>query len=132
MLIDEALKIHLLAQAGLTALVGNRICPPDGQESKTNPVLHYEKTDGDRASGLVKGQFQFVAWARPKGLAKAIAAQVCLAFKDYINGDPRVKMGGAQGIWVQVAIPETDGEDVYNPETKLYGVEVDITVWYVI
>jgi hypothetical protein len=87
--IEEALTTYLLAQSGLTALIGGRFFPDLLEDDATLPAVVYlnisdvkdHTLDGQLA--LESPVIQFTAYATTKSAAKAVAAQLKTALSDY-------------------------------------------------
>ena len=87
--IEEALVAHLLAQPGLTALIGNRLYPDLLEDDTSLPAVVYLSVS-DTKDHTLAGQLdlespviQFTAYATTKAGAKAVAAQLKTALSDY-------------------------------------------------
>jgi len=87
--IEEALVAHLLAQPGLTALIGNRLYPDLLEDDTSLPAVVYLNVS-DTKDHTLAGQLdlespviQFTAYATTKAGAKAVAAQLKTALSDY-------------------------------------------------
>lgn len=87
--IEEALTTYLLAQSGLTALIGARFFPDLLEDDSDLPAVVYldvsnvpEHTLGGQLD-LESPVIQFTAYATTKAGAKAVAAQLKTALSDY-------------------------------------------------
>ena len=87
--IEEALVAYLLAQPGLTALIGNRLYPDLLEDDTSLPAVVYLNVS-DTKDHTLAGQLdlespviQFTAYATTKAGAKAVAAQLKTALSDY-------------------------------------------------
>jgi len=130
MIIEEVLYAYLTNCAGLTALVGDRIYPIILPQKISFPAVTYQRISGIREysqsgpSGLAHPRFQFSCWAKKYQEAKAIAEQVRLALDGY-----KGMMGGPDGVRVDAVYIEDD-HDIYDPETKIYHIALDVVIWH--
>ncbi len=130
MTIEEGLYSYLSGYAGLTALVGTRIYPLVMPQNVTMPAIRYQRISSSRIyshdgpNKLTHPRFQFSCFAESYATAKAVANQVRFALAGYQG-----TMGGAGGVTVQFAIVD-DEVDLYEDETKLHHVAVDVVVWH--
>jgi len=102
MSIDEALTTYLLAQSGLTALIGRRLFPdetPEEVDLRSQTAVVYKTISDipdyfiDRETDLAGPIYQWTAFAPTRKKARAIAAQIRAALTDY--------SGMMSGIFVQ-------------------------------
>ncbi len=87
--IEEALVAHLLAQPGLTALIGNRLYPDLLEDDTSLPAVVYLNVS-DTKDHTLAGQLdlespviQFTAYAETKAQAKAVSRQIKAALQDF-------------------------------------------------
>ena len=87
--IDEALTTHLLAHAGLTALIAGRFFHDEMPQGTALPAvvcINVSDVKDHTHQGQVTLEspvYQFTAYAETKGAAKAVAAQIKAALSDY-------------------------------------------------
>lgn len=131
MIIEAALYSYLSTYAGLTDLISTRLYPLVLPQNPTYPAITYLKVSrvGGRAMKStnprhIRARFQFSCWATSYSSAKAVAVQVQTALQDY-NG----VMGGSGGVTVLDSEPINE-LDIYEPDTKLYHVPIDIMIWH--
>ncbi len=132
MTIEEALYSYLKGYAGLAALVSTRIYPLILPQDSTFPAVTYQRISGPRIHtmgndpGLAYPRFQVSCWGKTYASAKAVAAQVIAALQNQRN----TTWGGTGGVMVQASILESD-RDLYEPDTQVYHVPVDVTIWFI-
>lgn len=106
MTLEEGLKSYLLADAGLTALIGSRLYPDDAipQSNGTWPVLTYKQTgsdpqhflDGGR-SGVERDTFELAAHSPNRTACAAVRDRL----RTILSGTAaRGTWGGSGGIAV--------------------------------
>jgi len=134
MVIEEALKTFLLAQSGLTDLIGQRYYPLILPQECQLPAVTYEKMSGDRIHAFsadigASPTIQLSAYGATYTSASAVFEQLRSALQNYLN----TTMGGAGGLSVKAVILE-DEDDDYETDSKgtiekyiKYG---DFTIWY--
>jgi hypothetical protein len=104
MIIENALRAHLVAQAGLTALVGQRIYYMNAPQNVKNPYIVLFKVSAvpeyslTGHSGLINARFQFDIYADTYYETKQISEQIALAIQDKCNE----VIGGVGGVNVSV------------------------------
>lgn len=131
MLIEQALMTFLLAQSGITALVGQRIHFAEVPQDAIGPYLVANKISGPRehshggASGLAHPRFQFTAFAETYSAAKLVVAAVQAALQGYSG-----TMGGAGGVDVQAALYDDETDLDPGDYTGLFGVAADYIIWH--
>lgn len=125
-MIDEALYSLLIAYAGLTALVSTRIYPMHLPQQPTLPAVSYQRISSGRRdvhhggiTAVAETIFQVSCWATTLKSAKDIAAAVRTRMHGY-NGTV-----GSVKIFSSRVINEVD---LYDPETNVYHVPVDVAV----
>jgi hypothetical protein len=117
---EQALYTRLSTYAGLVALVSTRIYPLVAPQNATKPYITYSRISTQREysysgySNLQRVRFQISCYAETYAAAKAIAIQVMAAVEAWTA--------------VQAAFVENQ-TDLFEKETKLYHVPVDIFVW---
>jgi len=129
--IEEALVAYLLANGGVSTLIGTRCHPQKLPERPTYPALRYTQLDGPRdmhmqgASGHATPRYQLDAFATTYAQAKALAKAVRLALNGFSG-----TMGGAGGVEVD-AVFLVDERDLYDDDTEpegLYAVSQDFEI----
>ena len=87
--IFEAFTAHLLAQTGLTALIGDRIYPYEASEGDPLPYIVYQNIS-DVKNHTLEGQnafenpvYQFTVYDSDPVTIKAIGRQIKAALSDY-------------------------------------------------
>ncbi len=126
-MIEEALYTHLISHAGLTAIVGNRIYPVLLPQDVTFPAVTYQRISTVREyaqegpSGLAHPRFQFSCWAETYEEAKAVAEQIRFALSGYKGTINNVRI---DAVYIE------DDNDIYDPETNIYHVALDATIWH--
>ncbi len=130
MYIEQALLTYLLTQAGLTALVNEKIYYVEAPQDIETPYIVMSKVSSVRehshqgSSHLATARFQFSTYASSYYLAKQIAEQLQTA----LQGISGVK-GTAPGVRIGSCL--YDGEsDFYEDETKLYHIAADYMVMH--
>lgn len=116
-MIEERIVTALTGHAGLAALIGNRVYPQRMSQGATFPALVYTRVSGERLNNLdgdniQNPRFQVDCLAESYSGAKAVAAQVELAFK--------------AATFPSVFIADRDDND---DATDIYLVSMDFSVW---
>ncbi len=126
MVIEEALYSHLAADAGVSALVGDRIYPTLAPQEAELPYLVYQRVSGPRVrshggpSGLAHPRFQITGAAETYPSLRAVMNAVRAAldgFKGTMGGTGGVEVGGA---FVE---NELDSEETFVSR-------LDIVLWH--
>jgi len=126
--IEEALYLHLIAEAGVSALVGTRIYPNVAPQEIAKPNLAYQRISATREmyhagpAGLAEARFQFTCTAGTYRSAKAVINALRQALDGYSG-----MMGGADGVEVEGAFVETDF-DGYNQESSDQVIRLDVMI----
>lgn len=127
-MIEEGLVAYLLADANLSALVGNRIHPIELPQTINTPAITYQRISNPRtmthdqdSTGLSEPRFQFNAYAETYSVARAVivALRECLLGFKGVFGTIRVD-----------GILHEHEQDFYEPETELYHMIVDYRIMY--
>lgn len=130
MLIKTALINYLLAQTGITDLVGTRIYFVIAPQDVAKPYIILTKVDSPRLhshdgySHLASPRFQVSIFSTRYGEGKGIAAAVQAILQGYAG-----TMGGAGGVDIFSCVYE-DENDFYEEGTSLYQVACDYTLWH--
>lgn len=141
MTLEEALTKYLLADSGLTALIGQRLYPDDAipQGNKTWPVLTYRQTGSDpvhyltgERSALERDSYDLTAHSPDRRQCSAVRDRL----KAILSGTAcRGTWGGGGGVVVRAGLfrdvdaddqPPTDGD-----ETRARTVRVNLTIIWV-
>lgn len=126
---EEALTALLLANAGVSAMVGDRVNWSARPDDAALPAVTLHRISGRRdqtssgRSGLVDSTVQIDTWGRTFKEAKLLARAVILALPH-----ARTLTGGIvlQGIFID---SESDSFEGDAPE-PLYRTRIDISVWH--
>ena len=121
--IQEMLYSHLKNSPGVAAVAGARIYPLRLPQEPTLPAITYQRVDAmqnyvhsgptSAGRGLVSSRFQVSCWA--------------LTYAEAITLSEAVK--AAMDVLPDTAFIETQA-DMYEPETSVYHIPVDVIVWY--
>lgn len=127
MIFEEALQAHLVADAGVSALIGTRVYPDIMPPGSAKPAAVYTLIGNMRGSTLcatdtlVAGQYQIDAYATSYKASKLLAKALfgCLADYKGVIGEFKVSR-----IFI---LSEVDLDD---PDPGLYRVSQTYQVWY--
>lgn len=128
MLLEEAIRAHLVANGGVSALIGTRLYPLVLPQDPTYPAIVLTRVSGvrehshDGPSLLSTSRLQLDCIAPTAAAAKNVADKVRLALDGF-----RGTMGGAGGVEVNGAWLE-DERDGYDDELRVYSASVDYMV----
>lgn len=116
--IQETIYEHLTTNAGVVALVVARVYPMRMPQQPTLPCITYQRIDSvpeysHDGRGLATSRFQLSCWAETYVGVIALAAAVLAAMDGFPN----------------VAFVEGHNE-LYEPETQVYHVPVDVMIWH--
>jgi hypothetical protein len=132
MLIETAIKTHLLAQTGVTALVGDRIYyQGEVPQRATAPYLVISMISAVRVqtreinTNLARPHLQFSAFASTYGAAKNLLDAVYAVLQGY-----KGTMGGVGGVNVHSALYQDQSELDRGDSTGLYGLADDYEIWH--
>lgn len=126
---EKAVLDLLMANAGVSALVGARIYMGITEAGTDYPCLTIERISGQRIvaplmapadPGAVDARLQVTAWGRSYYSAKESAEAVRVALERF--------SGDVNGIVVWDIVPGTDGPDLYDGELSLHGAPADYIV----
>jgi Protein of unknown function (DUF3168) len=121
--LEPALYARLAAHAGVSALCGTRIYPlviPQ-EETPVYPVLVYQRISADHIaslaghSGLCNARVQIDCWGRSYADTRELAAVLDNA------------MTADDEDFSALVLSDLDD---YEPETQLYRVSTDFSVWF--
>ena len=135
MFIEEALVSYLKADGGVSALISSRLFPlswpqqdPQTGDSITFPTLTYMRMSGQdfhvlsSQPNLHKATFQFQAWGIQYADAKALNEAVFTALNGF--------RGFMLDVPVQSILSANRERDMRDPETQLYRVISEYTIFY--
>ncbi len=126
MVIEEALFAHLSADAGVAALVGNRIYPIEAPQEAVLPYVVYQRISGPRVrshsgpSHLAQPRFQITGAAATYPSLRAVMNAVRVAldgFRGTMGSGPGVDVGGA---FVENELDSEEG----------FVSRLDVTLWH--
>lgn len=121
--IESELYTYLQTQAGLTALVSDRIYPMRGPEIFPGDFITYQKLVGSRLishqgdSNLATVRFQFSCWSPDYLAAKEVARQVVKALSGF-NGTMGTTAAGGTTVELEL--------DDYDEQTRLHRTIIDV------
>lgn len=129
MRLEQAVFNRLSTYASLMALVSTRIYPLALPQNGTYPAVTYFRVSSPRIRTFgtnlgASTRLQVSCWARSYLAAKGVADQVIAAL-DGFSGT----LGGVGGVPV-LALDLDNETDIYEPETGLYHVPLDFTIWH--
>jgi len=130
MKIEQAIKKELLADSGITDLIGERLYYVKSPQDVISPYVVFLKASGPReyshggASKLARPRFQFSCFATTYYVAKQIAEAIRAAIEAFSG-----TMGGAGGVEVGSCFCINES-DIYEDNTQLYHVAVDYLIWH--
>ena len=130
MKIEQAIKRELLADSGITSLIGERLYYVKAPQNVTKPYVVFFKASGPReyshdgASKLARPRFQFSCFATTYDQAKQIAEAIRAAIEAFSG-----TMGGAGGVEVGSCFCINES-DIYEEDTRLFHVAVDYLIWH--
>lgn len=129
MSLETAVTAHLLAQPGLTALIGNRLYPMVIPQTATLPAVTYQRISSVRHSAMVADtgvatvRLSFNCWAAAYPQAKAVAKELRAALQrcaDTIGSGANTVSGVASFVVAEY--------DDYEPDTGRYRVMLDFEI----
>jgi len=121
--VNDELYRQLTGYAGLAALVGGRVYRVHLPQDPTLPAVTYQRIDTPREyshdgeSFLVHPRFQISCWAGTQSGGEAVANQVRAALAGWPDA-----YGGAAFVESQA--------DLYDPDTAIYHIPVDVVIWH--
>ena len=130
MIVENAIRSHLLAQAGLTALIADKLYYVTAPQNVAAPYVVFFKVSAvpvyslSGESRLVNARFQFSIFAGSYLETKQIAAQIQLALQDKCNQ----VIGGAGGV--NVSVQFENEQDLYVPDPGLFHCPVEYFIQY--
>lgn len=128
--VEEALIARLLAPGSVATLVGTRVTPAPLPQGSAYPAVTMSRQGGIRHStfggaiGLPGPLFAVDCWGgQTKDAANVLAKAVRLS----LDG---VKNWTAAGLTVQASYLEGEPVDVYEEDTQIYRVAMDVRVFW--
>ena len=124
MVIEEALYEHLKNNAGVSALVGNRIYPIEAPQEAALPYLVYQRISGPRVrshsgpSGLAHPRFQITGAAEAYPALRNVLNAVRVALDGF-----RGTMGGGVSVGAALVENELDSEESFVSR-------LDVVLWH--
>ena len=128
MIIENALHIHLLAQTGLTALIGQKLYYVTAPQTIVAPYVVFFKVSAvpeyclTGHSGLINARFQFSIFADTYYETKLISRQIQLALQDKCNQ----VIGGVGGV--NVSVQFENEQDLF--EAGIFHCPVEYFIQY--
>lgn len=120
MTIGALLRSALVDNAGVVAIVGQRVYPVLLPQNPTYPAISYERissTGQDGTSNRKESRYQINCWARTYAGVVSLSAAVKVALEEYHDADQ------TPGIsWVRV-VNELDD---YDSEVDVFRIIVDV------
>jgi hypothetical protein len=124
---EKDLRSHLLADTGIAAVVVDRVYPRWPRKTFSPPYITFERAGTEHAtsmrgsSGLAKGRVLLAVWSESFEGARALIELIRLRLTGFTG-----TVGGTQfqGITVQNDL------DFREPNSNLFGVEVDCGIWF--
>ena len=123
MIIENALHIHLLAQSGLTTLIGQKLYYVTAPQTVEEPYIVFFKVSAvpeyclTGHCGLINARFQFSIFADTYHETKLISRQIQLALQDKCNQ----VIGGVGGV--NVSVQFENEQDLFESGTFHCPVE---------
>ena len=130
MKIEQAILKELLADSGITSLIGERLYYVKAPQDVVKPYVAFFKASAPReyshdgASKLAHPRFQFSCFATTYYEAKQITEAIRAAIEAFSG-----TMGGAGGVEVGHCFLINES-DIYEENTKLFHVAVDYLIWH--
>jgi len=128
MQIEQAVLKELLADSGITDLIGERLYYVKAPQDVAKPYIVFFKVSAPReyshdgASKLARPRFQFSCFAMTYYEAKQIAEAIRVAIEAF---------SGTMGTGVEVGSCFCLNEsDMYEEDTKLFHVAVDYLIYH--
>ena len=128
MIIENALHIHLLAQTGLTALIGQKLYYVTAPQTVEEPYIVFFKVSAvpeyclTGHCGLINARFQFSIFADTYYETKLISRQIQLALQDKCNQ----VIGGVGGV--NVSVQFENEQDLF--EAGIFHCPVEYFIQY--
>lgn len=129
--IEEAIYSHLIADAGVSALVSSRVYPLTIPQDIALPAIAYQRISGPRThyhagpSPVAQGRYQITCQAETYSASKGLANAVRSALDGYsgavTSGEESLEIEGA------FLVNELDG---YEFDTEAETVRLDFLILY--
>lgn len=125
--IEAVLYAKLIADSGLSALIGTRVYPNVIPQNATLPAIAYQRISTRQTvshsgpSNLYRPRFQFTAVSTTYANVKAVAG----ALRDALNG--LTDEATTPPLGVALMDNETDG---FTDASDLYSVRQDYFIWF--
>lgn len=127
MTIEEALRTHFVADAGLVAVVCDRVYWLRQPENGVMPSVTFMRIGGERLrsmdgyAGLTESNFQFDAWSKVSPTeARSTAQAMIIALEQFKGIDTPADV-----------VDLSSGIDIHEPEpTNVFHVAVDATIFH--
>lgn len=129
------LRAFLLADAGIVAIVTDRVFPIVLRQGEINPSIVYTRISGRSGhwmqgpDGLAVPRFQIDCWSQAATISNNLANLV----KERIDGH-RGEMpygtGSPQDFVTVQGVFFTDEREDYDTDSKLYRVSRDYLIWF--
>lgn len=126
-MIEDDLRTEVLADAGISALIGTRYYPGVLPQKPTYPavvaqvVSNVDEPTLDGVANIVRARVQINAWAETYASARSVVDSV------------RALLDGTTGTWsgTKVGSVRVENEiDTYGEETSIYGRQIDLMILY--
>lgn len=130
MQIEQAIKRELMADSGVTDLIGERLYYVRAPQDVVKPYVVFFKVSGlreyshDGASELAQPRFQFSCFATIYYEAKQIAEAIRAAIEAFSG-----TMGGESGVEIGSCFCMNES-DMYEDDTKLFHVAIDYLIFH--
>ncbi len=136
MSVEAALYAELTGNAGVAALVADRVYPDVAPSSADLPRLTYQRISTGRhphlagASGLVSPRFQVICWAS----SRASAGVVADAVREALDGFSGTLGSGGNTVNARGVFLDGQGAD-YAPPTEggeigVYSERLEFIIWH--
>lgn len=130
MLIDEALRAHMLSKTAITSIISSRVYEAIAPQGATFPHITFNQVSGERvrsmegASGLNRAVFHVHVWAKKPLEAKTLSDKIRLTMDGF-----KGLMGGGSGVVVGACFVEDD-IDLYDDQALCHHVVRKIVLWH--
>lgn len=120
---ERAIIARLKAHAGTAALVSDRVYGAVAPQNVANPYITLFRVSTDRPSamgadiGIARARIQVNAWSNTYASAKSVSAQIRDALQRYT---------GTSGTVVVLDIFMLTEQDMYEPDTQIHHIAVDV------
>ena len=130
-MLEEGIYSLLANDAGITALVGNRIFAVQADEAANAPLIVFFGVSTVPVTGisgqnkLTKKRMQFDCYGQVYGDAKAVEKAInhaLINFQGTLADTDRTYVNGIQALLSQ---------DLFDSDANLYRVSLDFEVWFI-